>query len=181
MLKIEPSDAAVILQRGGIIAYPTEAVYGLGCDPFNPTAVQSLIDLKGRAAAKGLILLIADWAQLTPLIQPLTEEQRTRVQATWPGFVTWVFPASSTLPIWLTKENHRIAIRMTEHPTAKALCAQSALISTSANLSGKPPAKQETEVRHQFPKGIDAIVQGELGHFTQPSPIYDVQNGKQLR
>jgi len=174
-------EAKTILQRGGILAYPTEAVYGLGCDPFNETAVNTLLSLKGRDANKGLILLIANWEQLFPLIDPITDEQLTKVRETWPGFVTWIFPKAPSLPTWLTGTKKTIAIRMTAHPIAQALCTDTPLVSTSANISGQIPAQTHMEVYSQFPKGVDAFLQGELGAFTQPSAICDLQSGVKLR
>lgn len=174
-------EALPILQRGGILAYPTEAVYGLGCDAFNRAAVESIHSLKGREIHKGLIVLIADWSQLPDLIAPITEKQLTRVQATWPGFVTWVFPASPALPRWISGGQDSIAIRMSAHPIAHALAAMSPLISTSANRSGKAPAITEEEISQYFPEGIDAIVEGTLGGFSRPSDIYDVRSGQRLR
>ena len=175
------NEAKKLLQRGGLLAYPTEAVYGLGCDPFNQMAVEALFKLKGRDPHKGLILLISNWQQLTPLIAPVTDEQLAKVHATWPGFVTWIFPKSATLPEWLTGKHNSIAIRMSAHPIANALCAEAPLVSTSANRSGHPPAISENELHEQFPTGIDAFVQGSLGGFSKPSAIFDVLSGVQIR
>lgn len=179
--KLPIDKAPPILQRGGILAYPTEAVYGLGCDAFNQTAVESICSLKQRDRHKGLIVLIADWSQLPDLIAPLTEEQLARVQATWPGFVTWIFPAAPTLPHWISGDHDSIAIRMSAHPIAHGLATHFPIISTSANRSGHPPAMTEEDIAQQFPTGIDAIVEGVLGRFSKPSEIYDVQSGQRLR
>lgn len=181
MLNLSVEKASQLLPQGGILAYPTEAVYGLGCDPFNQASVERLLTLKGRGAEKGFILLIADWSQLFPLIRPVTEEQLTRVRATWPGFVTWVFPKAPSLPEWLTGTHDSVAIRMSAHPIARVLSAKQPIISTSANPSGQPPAKNEAELRQQLPTGIDAVVQGKLGECMQPSAIYDVLNNLKLR
>ncbi len=181
MLTLCVEEARPMLERGGILAYPTEAVYGLGCDPFNQTAIESIHALKGREADKGFIVLIAEWKQLFPLIAPVSEKQLATVRATWPGFVTWVFPREPSLPEWISGKKNSIAIRMSAHPIAQALSASAPIISTSANLSGHPPATTIEQLLHQFPTGIDALVQGTLGGLNQPSPIYDVLSGKQLR
>lgn len=181
LLKLPVDEARPILQRGGVLAYPTEAVYGLGCDAFNQTAVESIHSLKGRDSNKGFIVLIADWSQLPALIGSITEEQHACVRATWPGFVTWIFPAAAALPRWITGDQNTIAIRMSAHPIAHALAMASPLISTSANLSGQPPAITAEQILQQFPTGIDAIVEGALGSFSKPSEIYDVQSGLRLR
>lgn len=181
MLSLLVDEASSLVQQGGIIAYPTEAVYGLGCDPFNQASVEAIQALKGRGAEKGFILLIADWSQLFLLTAPITDEQLARVRATWPGFVTWIFPKAPSLPEWLTGGQDTVAIRMSAHPIARALAMKQPLVSTSANLSGQPPAKNEAELLCQFPKGIDALIQGQLGGFMQPSAIYDVRSNHRLR
>ena len=88
--------AVKILQTGGLIAYPTEAVYGLGCDPFNRAAVSRLCALKKRDANAGFILIAANWKQIESLIETskIPPEQMRKIQSTWLGPVTWVFPAS---------------------------------------------------------------------------------------
>jgi len=181
MLSLLANEVDKLVQQGGILAYPTEAVYGLGCDPFNQASVEAIQALKGRGAEKGFILLIADWSQLFPLIAPINDEQLARVRATWPGFVTWIFPKAPSLPEWLTGGQDSVAIRMSAHPVAHALAMKQPIVSTSANLSGQPPAKNETELLHHFPKGIDALIQGQLGEFIQPSAIYDVRSNQRLR
>ncbi len=170
-----------IIKAGGIVAYPTEAVYGLGCEAFNQTAVKAILSLKGRDIHKGMIVLIAEWSQLFSLISPITEAQLAHVRSTWPGFITWVFPCAADLPKWISGDNNSIAIRMSAHPIARALAMESPIISTSANQSGQQPALTAEAVYQQFPKGIDALLEGELGGYTQPSMIYDVRSGERLR
>lgn len=177
----EIAEAIESIAAGKIIAYPTEAVYGLGCDPFNEQAVEKILQLKGRSAGKGLIILIADWSQLTPLVEKVSEHLLQKVRETWPGPVTWIFPKSSIIPQWLSGEHKAIAIRMTAHPIAHALCMNGPIVSTSANLSGQEPAKTIAEIGMQFPQGIYGVVAGELGGGTKPSKIYDVLTAKQIR
>ena len=173
--------ARQLFKNGKIIAYPTEAVYGLGCDPFNQQAVEKLLALKQRSADKGLIILIAEWSQLTPLISAIPEEMMERVRNTWPGPVTWAFPKAAIIPRWVSGEHPSIAIRMTSHAIARELCAERPLISTSANLSGLAPATDMAGICAQFPQGVDAFLQGSLGGLSQPSAIYDALSGEQLR
>ena len=173
--------AKEILQGGGVVAYPTEAVFGLGCDPFNQTAVEKTLVIKERDAQKGFIILIAEWSQLFPLISPITETQLAAVRATWPGFTTWVFPASPTLPGYVTRGKSTIAIRMTAHPIAKALCADFPITSTSANLSGHPPIRDGEALKLEFGQRVDAVIEGELGPFLSPSTIIDVTTGLKIR
>ncbi len=177
----EVGEARDFLKQGKIIAYPTEAVYGLGCDPFNQQAVEAVLALKHRSQSKGLILLIADWSQLTPLIEPISDELLEPVRASWPGPVTWIFPKASTMPDWLTGQHHGIAIRMSAHPIAHQLCVNGPVVSTSANISGQNSAIDIAGLRLQFPQGIDAVLTGELGGLSQPSRIFDVTTGVCLR
>ena len=170
-----------LLRQGKIIAYPTEAVFGLGCDPFNEAAVKQLLALKQRPVSKGFIILISDWPQLNPLIDLLSQHALERVRESWPGPVTWIFPKAENLPIWLSGEHDSIAIRMTSHVLAKALCSEGPIISTSANVHGLEPARDVASVMAQFPTGIDGILSGVVGGLSQPSAIYDVLSGKRWR
>lgn len=178
---IKAEDARKILNEGGVIAYPTEAIYGLGCLPYHQKAVETIFSLKKRDEAKGFILLIADWKQLDDLIAPITPNQLAKIKETWPGFVTWIFPKSKSLPQWLTGSHDGIAIRMTAHPIARILCSEGPIISTSANLSNNQPARTQKEIMELFPTGISAIIEGELGGYQKPSPIFDIQTGLQIR
>lgn len=169
------------MQNGKIIAYPTEAVYGIGCDPFNEQAVLKLLALKHRSSSKGLIILIANWSQLTPLIAPIPDGLLSHVQATWPGHVTWIFPKSSLIPSWISGNQPTVAIRMSAHPIARQLCMQGPVVSTSANISGREPARDIMELFNQFPQGIDVLIEGDIGDQQNPSAIYDVLTGERLR
>lgn len=174
-------NARICLAEGGVIAYPTEAVYGLGCSPFEEKAVERILALKQRRPEMGLIVLAGDWAQLDRLVKWENPAWREQVAATWPGPVTWVFPKSEQVPAWVTGSHQTIAVRMSAHPVASALCKDGPLISTSANISGSPPAKTLDELFAQFPKGLDMVVEGELGRLEQPSMIRDIRTGKRLR
>jgi L-threonylcarbamoyladenylate synthase len=171
------------LKAGGIIAYPTEAVYGLGCDPLNEIAALRLLALKQRSWEKGLILIAANFAQLQPFLKPLTPILEKRIFAKWPGPVTWLLPAKSNVPYWLRGQSSKLAVRITAHPETVALCQQwgGALVSTSANLSGQVAAKTAIEVQHIFAKTIDYIVFGEVGKRERPSEIRDALTNKVLR
>lgn len=175
------SVARKFLTDGLVIAYPTEAVYGLGCDPFNESAVNKILSIKGRAVAKGLILLISNWQQLYPLIDDLDVFYLERVKRSWPGHATWIFPKSRQIPDWLTGENPGVAIRMTNHPIARELCVNNAIVSTSANFQGQEPARNLEQIEKQFNQKIDGVVLGDLGMECNPSPIYDVLTGLKLR
>jgi len=170
------------LRQGGIIAYPTEAVYGLGCDPWDEEAVMRLLDIKQRPWHKGLILIASDFNQLTDFIQPLSPEVLKQVETTWPGPVTWLLPAKETTPNYLTGEHDTIAVRVTAHKQTANLCqaAGHAIVSTSANITGLTPAKTIRQVRWQLPE-IEIILSGHCGGASQPSQIRDAKTGDIIR
>lgn len=174
--------AARVLHSGGLLAYPTEAVWGLGCDPLNANAVYRLLELKKRPIEKGMILVAASIEQLSAFTQPLTEDIKEKVSATWPGPATWLLPASPEAPYWVRGKHRSIAVRVSDHPVVQALCKAfgGPIVSTSANLSSRPPAKTSTQVRLRCP-GVDGILEGDLGGLTRPTPIRDAISGKQIR
>jgi L-threonylcarbamoyladenylate synthase len=174
--------AVGVLRAGGVVAYPTEAVYGLGCDPLNEAAVLRLLAIKGRPLDKGLIVIASDMAQLAPFIETLTSEMRQRLDATWPGPVTWLLPARPHTPSWLRGRHASLAVRVTAHPLASALCEAfgGPLVSTSANPSGRPPARSPLQVRLRCPS-VDLILHGPTGDLKSPTPIRDAATGQTLR
>lgn len=171
--------ASRVLASGGVIAYPTEGVWGLGCDPRNDAAVHRLLALKRRDWRKGLILIAADFSQLQRYIAPLDAQVLQKALATWPGPHTWLFPAAAGAPELITGGRATIAVRVTAHPVASALCRAygGALVSTSANLAGQPPAKSALQVRLRFGVALDAVVPGALGTLAAPTPIRDLVSG----
>lgn len=171
------------LAQGGIIAYPTEAVYGFGCDPFNEKAVTKLLTIKQRSWQKGLILIACDYQQLEHYLEPLSPILQQRVFSTWPGPVTWLLPARPQIPYWLTGTSAQLAVRVTAHPQAADLCRSwgGALVSTSANLSTHPPAKTALQVRLQFSQRIDDVLPGKVGGRLQPTEIRDALTNTLLR
>jgi L-threonylcarbamoyladenylate synthase len=175
--------AVRILHAGGVVAYPTEAVYGLGCDPFDEEAVLRLLAIKGRAVNKGLILIAADHDQLAPLLLPRPAEVMAPVLASWPGPSTWILPAAAGVPAWLTGDSDGIAVRVTAHPLAARLCAAfgGPLVSTSANRSGRPAARSALGVRRALGDRVDYVLTGATGGGTRPSEIRDARDGRVLR
>lgn len=169
------------LKRGDVIAYPTEGVFGLGCDPFNEAAVQKLLAIKQRSPAKGLILVADCWDALAELAAPVDETQLARALTTWPGAVTWVFPASNAVPTWITGDFNSVALRVSKHPTIRTLCESfgGPIVSTSANPEGLPPARDAATVRRYFADVL--LIAGELGGASKPTPIKDVLTGEEIR
>jgi len=174
-------EAARVIRAGGVVACPTESVYGLSCDPLNRRAVLHLLSIKQRAMEKGLILLAADISQLAPFAI-LEGEWMRKVRSTWPGPVTWLLPAQPFLPYWINGGRGTVACRVTAHPPAAALCntVGHALVSTSANLAGRPPARTPLQVHLACP-GTDFILSGPLGDLERPTQIRDARTGETLR
>ena len=172
-----------ILQARGVIAYPTEAVWGLGCDPFDRDAVMRLLAIKHRPMYKGLILIASSVAQVQPWLAGLTLAQRTRVIESWPGPHTWVVPVPPDFPVWLRGKHLSIALRVSDHPPVRALCDAfgGPLVSTSANLSGRAPARNPLQIVRQFGDQVDAIFHAPLGGRDKPSQIRDAITGAVLR
>jgi L-threonylcarbamoyladenylate synthase len=175
--------AARTLGAGGVVAYPTEAVYGLGCDPWNGDAVRRVLAIKQRPERKGLILIAADLAQIEPFVEPLEPPRMSEILSTWPGPVTWLLPARPETPAWLTGDHDTLAVRVTAHPLAAALCrtAGSALVSTSANRGGLAPARTALQVRLKLAGEVDYILGGACGKRGQPSTIRDARTGAVIR
>jgi len=175
--------ASRALKTGGVIAYPTESVYGLGCDPLNQQAVNNILTLKSRPANKGLILVAKDWAQIDGYIGKLSTMAITRLQKSWPGPTTWVVPASTETPPWLCGPNHTIALRITAHPLTRALCeaAGHALISTSANKKGLTPITTALATQLQLGQSIDYILNDTVGDLKRPTVIREAHNGDIIR
>jgi L-threonylcarbamoyladenylate synthase len=171
------------LQRGGLLAYPTEAVWGLGCDPFNLAAVRHLLALKGRPVHKGLILIAAHFSDLEPFLAPLHQESYNRVMASWPGPVTWLLPAQHWVPVELHGRHETLAVRITAHAQVRALCEAfgGALVSTSANPARHPPAHNALQVRRYFRQQSIHLLPGATGGSPSPSEIRDARNGRVLR
>ncbi|MBI3776109.1 MAG: Sua5/YciO/YrdC/YwlC family protein [Gammaproteobacteria bacterium] len=177
------TDAARTLCAGGIVAYPTEAVYGLGCDPRNAEAVQRLLEIKQRDPLKGLILIAASFDQLKPYLVALDDNTRARVLPTWPGPVTWLLPARDAVSPLLRGAHPTLAVRVTAHPLAAALCRAfgGALVSTSANRSNEPPARTAQQVRAQLGADLDYLLDGVVGSAANPTEIRDAATGAVLR
>lgn len=175
--------AAQCIREGGIIGYPTEGVFGLGCDPTNMTALRRLINLKQRDDDKGLIIIAACRKQLEPFIAPVDGSIDEKLNASWPGPVTWILQSSASADALLTGNRNTVATRVTSHAAAAELCIKCnhAIVSTSANLSGQLAATRATEVLDYFGQQIDYLLDLHVGDLDKPTPIFDGKTGKQLR
>ena len=178
--------AAAVIHAGGVLAYPAEGVYGLGCRPDDARAVHRLLELKQRPVSAGLILIAADWQQLEGWIEPTPAElQRLRFAPGAAGSppVTWVVQAGPWTPGWITGGRPTVAVRVTAHPVAAGLCLASGLplVSTSANRRGKPPARSALAARLRFGAQLDLVVGGATGGGRGPSEIRSAASGNVLR
>ena len=177
--------ALTALRSGGVITYPTEGVWGLGCDPRDERAVLRLLALKQRAVGKGLILIAADIAQLRDyvMLDALDDDARAAVHASWPGPHTWIVPASPAAPRWITGDHDGIAVRVSAHPDVAALCTAfgHALVSTSANVASEPAPRTRQELDPRIVAGVDAVLAGETSGLAQPTSIREARSGRWLR
>jgi len=173
--------AARILRSGGVIAYPTEGVFGLGCLPDHFAAVSRVLAIKERDPALGLVLIATDTGQLGDWIELPGGSPALQSSSDKP--ITWIVPATGEVPYWIRGQHDGLAVRMTTHPVAKALCeaADSALVSTSANLHGRPPARNRFVLRRRFGALVDCIVAGECGPASGPSEIRELASGRVVR
>jgi len=177
--------AAALLTRGGVVAYPTEGVWGLGCDPFDRDAVTRLLDIKQRPVDKGVILIAGALAQFDAIVDwtRLPDSARARVLDSWPGPNTWVVPARADMPAWITGTHESVAVRVSAHTDVVALCAAfaGALVSTSANLTGEPAVADRGALDLRLLARIDGLLDGRTGGRTGPSTIRDALTGDVFR
>ena len=171
------------LRSGAVIAYPSESVFGLGCLPDRPKAVKRLLSIKKRSSEKGLILVAGSLAQLLTWIEPLDADGMQTVQTPRDRATTWVVPTRSTTPDLLTGGRDTIAIRISRHPLIQALCqaCNSALISTSANLSGEAPVTSVNDLDRRVRDKVDLVLHEDCLGENAPSQIIDLHSGQILR
>nr|WP_295802964.1 Sua5/YciO/YrdC/YwlC family protein [uncultured Microbulbifer sp.] len=177
------ASAVRALASGGVIAHPTESVWGLACDPNNPDAVARLLRLKRRPMEKGLILVSGDQHHFDPLLHNLTGDQRARIDETWPGPVTWLVPHFDQVPPWVSGIHHSVALRHTDHPFTAALTRAfgGAIVSTSANPGGCQPARHKFQVLRYFGDTLDFVGGGNTGGRRAPSEIRELVSGRIVR
>jgi L-threonylcarbamoyladenylate synthase len=174
--------AAHRVRHGGIIAYPTETVYGLGCDPLNVSAVNAVNTLKGRDSSKGLILLASRLQQLDAFIEVADPDDRAAIVGE-PEPTSWIVPAKDTAPRWISGRHQTLAIRVSTHPLVIQLCDQlgHALVSTSANPAGKTPALNLFQLHRYFEGQLDAMLISHHNSSGRPSRIRDLKSRQLLR
>ena len=175
--------AIMILRSGGVVAYPTESVYGIGCDPWNHTGVARVFAIKRRPDHKRCILIASDPCHLESLVDVDAPGFSGLAARYWPGPVTLVAPARGGVPAWLVDAAGTVAVRVTDHPVARGLCASfgGALVSTSANRSACPPVRDALRARAVFGAEIDWYVPGPVGGLAAPTRIIDTRDGRTVR
>jgi len=166
--------AVNIIRSGGIISYPTESVFGLGCDPLNETAVNRILQLKKRSVDKGLIIVASNLEQLDSYIEISTEEEQKILNEK--ADTTWLVKKSPLTPIWVSGKHEKVAIRVSKHPLIIKLCQslKQPLISTSANPSGSAPATTNQQSNHYFSKNVDLYIDYQSERSGQPTQIKDI-------
>ena len=165
---------------GGVIVYPTEGVFGLGCMPDDPDAVLRVLRIKQRDPGKGLILIASDRSQLDQWIAA----DSGQIPDPHPDHATtWIVAAKPDVSPLLRGHHSTLAVRLATNPIAAALCdaVESAIVSTSANLAGRPTARNRIVLRRNMGACVDYIVPGDCGPASGPSEIRDLQTGKVLR
>jgi L-threonylcarbamoyladenylate synthase len=175
--------AAALLHAGGVLAYPTEGVYGLGCDPDNHAAFEKIFAMKRRPPGQGVLSIAADMQQIEPWIGDAPAAARERARAVWPGPHTFIFPRSARVPEWVAGGHPGIALRVTAHPPAAALCRAfgGPIVSTSANRHGESPARSAVDIQAIFGDQPDGVLDAPLGGLCRPTPITDAVSGAIIR
>lgn len=198
-------EAAHWLQQGQLLAYPTESVWGIGCDPFNQQAVEQLLAIKQRPLEKGMIVVTDSVSRLKMLLNSLNEDQRQQVLVSWRNDTdsdvnskqahTWLLPLSENLPVsipaWIIGAHHSVAVRVIDHPLVQQLCRQVVsvhnpygfVVSTSCNPSGQPPALTLSQAQAYFSNSNAQVgyLKGETLGYQLPSQISDARTGQVIR
>lgn len=175
--------AAQMLDRGAVIGYPTEAVWGLGCDPFNEQAIGRLLLIKNRSPDKGLIQVASSIEQFEPYLSGLDSCLIEKMEKTWPGPVTWLVPDNGVASRLVCGKFSSIALRVSAHPLVGALCEAygGPIISTSANISGELPPIWPWQLQRKLGKQLDYIVGGSIGDLSRPTEIRNLISDEIVR
>lgn len=188
MITTSVTEAAECLKQGHVLAYPTEAVWGLGCDPYNQQAFLEILRLKQRPIEKGVILLAANLTQVESLLTNLDDKIRAQVIESWTHqdptqrATTWLLPATKEIPTWIKGNHPKVAVRVTNHPLCVALCSafDRFIVSTSANPAGLEPARSLQDAMQYFHQDLNYL-NGDLGLSCEPSRILDAETGAVIR
>jgi len=176
-------DAASIIRQGGVIAYPTESCYGLGCDPNNSGAVRRILHIKRRRKEQGVILVSDHISRVMRYVRFFPAATRREILDSWPGPCTWLLPARKNISGWIVGNHASIAVRVSRHHAVRALCrsAGMAIVSTSANRARRKALRTAERVHQEFGNEVDGIMEGLVGTDTRPSVIRDALSGTVIR
>ena len=176
-----PGDAAACVAAGGVIAHATEGVWGLACDPNNVQAVQRIIELKGRDADKGLLLIGASANVFADALNSVDAEVRATIEASWPGHITWLLPGDA-YPLAIKGKHSTVACRVPDHTQARQIAEAfgGSLVSTSLNRAGEPPITDYAQALAAYGDLVDLIVPGRTSGLRGSSAIYHL-DGSVLR
>lgn len=174
--------ATEVIVGGGVIGYPTDTVYGLGCSVNHQAAIQRIYELKKRDITKPLNLIIADVEQLHGLVLEISPTAQRLIQAFWPGPLTLIFKAAPSLNQALLGHGNTVGIRIPDSRICLELLRQSgaAIISTSANLSGGPEPITAEEVIESFATKIDLVIDSGPSPGTVPSTVVDTTGSQPI-
>jgi L-threonylcarbamoyladenylate synthase len=173
--------AVTSLETGGVIAYPTEGVWGLGCVWTDEAAIKEILRLKQRPLEKGMIVLCSQLSDIESFLLPLTPQNIAQIRKNYPHPVTWILPCKLSVSESVRGQHHSIAVRFSRHPQVKALCDEvGPIISTSANPTGEAAAMTIDEVRRYFQDQLSFILPGKLGGYSKPSEIRTL-DGQRVR
>jgi len=175
--------AAMIIRRGGVIAYPTETVYGLGCSPLQAQALQRIVQIKKRSPQKGLILISHRSELLHRFMGYLSPQQYQQLNTLQTRATTWLVPAAAGISPLLTGGHKTVAVRLSQHPLIQLLSEylQSPIISTSANISGHDVCRSPLQIKLMFKQQLDKIIYGTVAADALPSRIIDIRSGNIIR
>jgi len=169
------------IRRGGVIAYPTESCFGLGCDPKNKKAINKIIKLKKRSLNKNFILIGSSLKHFDYFTNSFNDVTKENLFSKWPGPHTWIIKANNRCPNWL-KSNSKIALRIPSFSNCQALInsIDMAITSSSLNLSGKIPLKNYRDVCRFLPDQVK-LIKGRIGKNRNPSVIQDFKTKNIIR
>lgn len=175
--------AARLLADGGVIAHPADGVWGLAANAHDPVAVGRILLMKQRDVSRGLIVIAADPAHLARLVAVDADAAWQRAVDAWPAARTFLLPARADAPVWLTGGQPTIALRVPAHVITRDLCSSfgGALVSTSANVTGRPPVRSSWSARARFGRGLDGLVAGRPDTPGVPSTIVHAETGEIIR
>jgi len=168
--------AVDILRQGGVVAYPTDTLYGLGADAFNEQAVERVFAIKGRPHGMPLPLLIADADALSQVASDVPPLARVLAERFWPGALTLVIPRSANVPELVSGRGWKVGVRVPDHPVPRELARRlgAPITGTSANKSGGPDPRTAEDVRTQLGEMIDLVIEGGDPPAGQPSTVLDL-------